>query len=71
MVAGQEPNAVYAYENNTGVYDILRQKVPIQIALDWLIEYIRKWPEEDIYTYLAEEVYKDEEPILEELSDEY
>lgn len=70
MVAGQEPNATYADDMDSSVYDILRQRVPIQIAIDWLIDYIRKWPEEDIYYHLAEAVYHDAEPILEELEDD-
>ena len=33
MVAGQEPNATYADDMDSSVYDILRQRVPIQIAI--------------------------------------
>ena len=70
MVAGQEPNATYADDMDSSVYDILRERMPIQIAIDMLIDYIRKWPEEYIYYHLAEEVYHDAEPILEELKDD-
>ncbi len=71
MVAGQEPNATYADDMDSSVYDILRERMPIQIAIDMLIDYIRKWPEEWIYHNLAEAVYHDSEAILEGLSDEY
>tara|TARA_R110002074_G_scaffold100082_1_gene216316 strand:- start:631 stop:843 length:213 start_codon:yes stop_codon:yes gene_type:complete len=70
MVAGQQPNATYADDMDSSVYDILRERMPIQIAIDMLIDYIRLWPETEIYHHLSEEVYADEEPILEELEND-
>ena len=62
-----QPNAVYADERLKTVREILEQRLSVNEALEWLVEYIKVWPAEHIWSELSEQVYADPEAVLEGL----